>query len=77
MKLIEKKWNEFERLMGLDKAHPTQRREMKKAFYAGAGSALLDIMLQSPDDETEAINFFKALHQELHQFAHAVAEGRE
>jgi hypothetical protein len=71
-------WASFEQAVLTD-APPIQRRQMRRAFYAGARELLNTIlaMLDPGLNETEAdLSRMDALNDELERFAVDLAEGR-
>jgi hypothetical protein len=77
--LMAEQWNEFSRKVFNDSHGAAQRREMRRAFYAGAESILFRVIQEfAPESEpTDAdLQMMTDLHQELQDFAKAVIQGR-
>jgi hypothetical protein len=73
---IAARWQSFNREADI---HPTQRQEMRRAFYAGAQSLFNIVMFElDPSDEITAADEAKiaAIHEELQQFGRDIEEGR-
>ena len=77
--LMAEQWDSFSRAI-FDERHGTeQRREMRRAFYAGAESILFRVIQSfAPESEpTEAdLQIMEDLDRELKEFAKAVKDGR-
>lgn len=77
---IKEAWESLESMI-LQNAGPVQKKEMRRAFYAGA-QAFLGILLNHLDDNnsdevTEMdMSLMDSLHDELKQFAQDLQEGR-
>jgi hypothetical protein len=78
--LIHEQWdNSFARAVIPRGASVTQRREMRRAFYAGAQGLLKAIHVSlSPDPEVEPadLQVMESIQQELRMFADLVEAGR-
>ena len=77
--LMSEQWNEFAQKCLPNGVGPTQRREMRRAFYAGAQSILFRVIAGfAPESEpTEAdLNMMSELARELSDFAEAVKAGK-
>lgn len=78
MNPLEEQWNGFARAVIPADAPKVQRREMKRAFYAGA-EAMMRIQYAIGSEsvtEAEAIKTLEACQKEAHEFAHQVAIGK-
>lgn len=64
MKLIEKAWEGFERMVVPKEAGQVQRESMKMSFYAGC-TVLYGVMVNMPDDEAKAMKLLSSLGEEL------------
>lgn len=79
-KRMSELWKEFEIKVLPPTAGPVQRREMKRAFYAGAQSLLTAIlaMLDPGDEPTlDDLARMEALNSEILAFFRAVERGEE
>jgi hypothetical protein len=77
--LIAKDWNEYVRQVLPRAASPTQVKETRRAFYAGAQSLLCSIQhgLSAGDGvEDGDVAMLEAVERELSDFAEAVAKRR-
>lgn len=77
--LLAEQWDSFARAVLPLKCPPTQRQEMRRAFYAGAESILFRVIQSfSPESEpTDAdLKIMEDLDQELKDFAKDVKAGR-
>lgn len=77
--LMAEEWDKFARTVMNPHAHPTQKQEMRRAFYAGAQSILFRVIQGfAPEaDPTDAdVQIMEDLHQELQDFAKLVQSGR-
>jgi hypothetical protein len=77
--LMAEQWNEFARLVLPGDVSAVQRREMRRAFYAGGQAIIFRIVTAlAPDAEpTEAdLQLMDDLHQELNAFTRDVIAGR-
>ena len=77
--LMAEEWDKFARTVVNPNAHPTQKQEMRRAFYAGAQSILFRVIQSfAPESEpTDAdVQIMENLHQELQDFAKLVQSGR-
>jgi len=70
MNIIEIEWVAFERVVIPDNASTTQRREMKKAFYAGVACFFSRLMSLESEKETQKI--LESLDSELRSFANDI-----
>lgn len=79
MKTIAQRWDEFAGVVMPPNCHPTQTREMKRAFYAGFQAALvagLEMADESKDNDDIGATMIQNLHDECQRFAAEVAAGR-
>lgn len=77
--LIAEKWNECARMILPADCSPLQRREMRRAFYAGVGGLLKAIMADlsdEPDVTPNDMNLMLSIDRELREFAELVKGGR-
>ena len=77
--LIAEKWNECARMILPADCSPLQRREMRRAFYAGAEGLLKAIMADladEPDVTPNDMNLMLSIDRELREFAQLVKDGR-
>lgn len=77
--LMAEQWDSFAREVLPKDAPPTQRQEMRRAFYAGAQGILHGIMavLAASDTPTpEDLEAMANLEQELSDFVDLVKQGR-
>ncbi len=77
--LMAEQWNEFSRTVLPKDAGAVQRKEMRRAFYAGAQCILFRLIASfAPESEpTDAdLKIMQDLDQELQDFAKAVKAGR-
>ena len=77
--LIAEKWNECARMILPADCSPLQRREMRRAFYAGAEGLLKAIMADlsdEPDVTPNDMNLMLGIDRELKWFAQLVEDGR-
>jgi hypothetical protein len=77
--LMAEQWNLFSRAIGLADKSATQRREMRRAFYAGAQCILFRVIASfapeaEPTDEDLAV--MQGIEDELSEFAELVKNGR-
>jgi len=76
---LEQQWRSFEIMTGVAATSPIQRKEMRRAFYAGA-SSIMDAIVTSLDPGTEPtdadMEYMDSLTKELSQFASDIAAGR-
>ena len=72
-------WDQFARVVLPADVSPTQRQEMRRAFYAG-GQAIMFRVIESlaPDDEPteEDLQVMTDLHDELQDFGKLIQQGR-
>jgi hypothetical protein len=76
---IRKAWESFERDVVPADAGFTQRREMKRSFYAGAHAMLHMVVHVGDDDVTEdnGVEVIKRLMNESDAFAFLVRKGQQ
>ena len=77
--LVAEQWGEFARQVIPANAHPLQRKEMRRAFYAGAQAVMFRVIAAlAPEGEPtdEDLLVMSDLERELSEFAEAVIEGR-
>jgi hypothetical protein len=77
--LMAESWDDFARSVFHDNIPEIQRREMRRAFYAGAHAILfkvIDSLAPESEPTAEDLDIMSNLHNELLEFATAVAEGR-
>ena len=77
--LIAEKWNECARMILPADCSPLQRREMRRAFYAGVGGLLKAIMADlsdEPDVTPNDMNLMLGINRELKWSAQLVKDGR-
>lgn len=75
MNTIAKEWAAFERMVLPPNAPPIQRKEMRRAFYAGA-QALLKLQYQMDNvSEDAAMGLMSGWRDELVLFAKQVQRG--
>lgn len=77
-KLMAEQWEEFGRKVLPPDVSLIQKREMKRAFYAGAQTILFRVIAAfAPESEpTDAdVAIMESVHQELQEFAKAVVRG--
>lgn len=78
VKTLAGAWESFERSV-LATAGPVQRREMRRAFYAGAAGVIGLIMnqLEAGDDATPGdLAMMDSVLDEINAFGRAVTEGK-
>ena len=72
-------WSQFVRKVGLTNMHAIQRKEMRRAFYAGAAS-LLDAMMTGLDEDREPtaddLAYLDRISDELEKFGLDIAAGK-
>lgn len=77
--LMAEQWDEFSGKVLPKPCSEIQKREMRRAFYAGAQSILFRV-IQSFAPETEPteedLQIMEDLHDELQNFAKAIGEGK-
>lgn len=73
---IGREWEAFAASVLPPDAHATQRVEMRRAFFAGAATALslLANLADSPEDA--AVGGLEDLHEECREFARRIARGQ-
>lgn len=77
MKTVSERWREFETILPRGSS-ALQRREMRRAFYAGFYSALMagiEMADQTGDDDEAGVQQIEALHVECRRFAADVRSG--
>lgn len=77
--LMAEQWDQFARTVLPKDASAEQRREMRRAFYAGAQGILFKVIsaLAPESDPTDAdLHLMTDLERELSDFADAVKAGR-
>ncbi len=77
--LMAEEWDKYARLVLPSDAPLVQKMETRRAFYAGAQSILFRVIQSfAPESEpTDAdMQIMEDLHQELHDFAQSVKDGR-
>jgi hypothetical protein len=78
MKTIADRWAVFDRVV-LSKAGVVQRKEMRRAFYAGFHEsllAMLDMANESGENDDVGETMIARLHKECEQFAADIAAGK-
>jgi biotin synthase-like enzyme len=79
-RMVAEKWDEFARAAFRGRhIQSMQRREMRRAFYAGADSVLFGVVVAlTPDREPtdQDVQLLEDLHDELREFAQLMKEGR-
>lgn len=79
MRTIAQQWTEFEGRVLPAGAPDIQRREMKRAFYAGFFGALMagmEMADESKASDDVGVTMIQRLHDECHRFAAEVQAGR-
>ena len=79
MRSVAQQWAQFEALVLPASAGPTQRQEMRRAFYAGFQGALMagiEMADESGESDDIGVTLIQRLHDECQQFAREVAAGR-
>lgn len=77
--LMAEQWDQFARAVLPRDASITQKREMRRAFYAGGQAIIFKIVTAlAPDAEPteDDLKLMDDLHQELNAFAADVKAGR-
>ena len=77
--LMAEQWDQFCREVMPEAAPLAQRREMRRAFYAGAESILFRVIAAfAPESEPTAddLQIMSDLHKELGDFSELVKAGR-
>ncbi len=80
MNYIENEWRKFVALVMPPNAPEIQRKEMKRAFYAGSEAFLrvtLDVLEPGPEPTENDMRRMELISEELKQFATDVKEGRQ
>lgn len=75
---IAEQWDELAAAALPPGAHPTQVRESKRMFYAGAGAVLnmqLNVIAQPSVSETAGVAILQGLHEEVALFMGEVMKG--
>lgn len=78
MNTIEQEWQELASRIFSPTTPPIQRKEMRRAFYAGA-VAIFNMISTAVDDDTDDDSFIAGMQQweeEFRQFAEAVQAGK-
>lgn len=79
MMTLDECWKKYELMAIPDDAGSVQRREMRRAFYAGAYS-LISLMLDATDtagdDEDRGAEMIAAYEKECRDFAEAARTGK-
>lgn len=76
---MAEQWSEFSIVLKLKDFPEDQRREMRRAFYAGAQAILFKIIqVLAPEAEPteDDLQMMSDLHQELQDFAKLISQGR-
>jgi hypothetical protein len=76
---VEASWNQFAQLVFRPGTPEIQIREMRRAFYAGFHTALLNILhgVSDGDDVAETdVAYLDGLHKECERFADEIKRGR-
>jgi hypothetical protein len=80
LRLLTEQYESFKDAVGLRHASATQRREMKRAFFAGAWayySLVMNLLDPStPDDTPQDLTLMAALDQEMRDFKDDVVSGK-
>lgn len=79
MRTVAQWWEMFDAMVVPKDAHPIQRSEMKRAFYAGFTSALragIHMADESGDDDDAGAAMMENLHVECQRFAAEVLNGQ-
>lgn len=73
-KRIESLWNDFSRKVIPPTAPPIQRKEMRRAFYAGVWGLLQEMKQLGDDDVSEdaGVEALEAIEAECKEFANRV-----
>lgn len=77
--LMAEQWDQFARSVMPKDAPESQRREMRRAFYAGAQSILFRVIESfAPEAEPTAddLQIMEDLHNELQEFGKLIQQGR-
>jgi len=80
MKKIADLWQSYAAHVLPPNASDTQRRETRRAFYAGALSifnVIVDSLTDGPEPQEEDVRTIEALSEELSAFAQVVREGKD
>lgn len=78
-RLMAEQWSEFETKILPKNCGPVQRREMRRAFYAGAHAILFRVIeLLAPETEptAEDLQIMTDLNAELKEYAEDLKAGR-
>lgn len=78
MNTIEQEWQELASMIFSPTTPSIQRKEMRRAFYAGA-AAIFNMISTAVDDDTDDDSFIAGIQQweeEFRQFAEAVQAGK-
>lgn len=79
MKTVAELWQSYVDDVLPKNAGAVQRRETRRAFYAGAGAilgAVVSGLSEDPEPTNEDVRALDTLHEELHAFARDVAAGK-
>lgn len=71
---IAQQWDSYVAFVLPTSASDTQRKETKRAFYAGA-EAFRRVMLEAPDEDAAALQYCDDLQAEFDAFVAAVQGG--
>jgi len=77
--LMAEQWDQFARSVLPKDCSPTQRQEMRRAFYAGAQGILFRVIAAfAPETEptAEDLQIMEDLDQELRNFGEMIKKGR-
>lgn len=77
--LMAEQWDQFARSVLPANCGPVQKKEMRRAFYAGAQSILFRVLESfAPEGEPteEDLQIMQGVHEELQEFAKLVSQGR-
>ncbi len=77
--LMAEQWDQFARSVLNASTSQDQRREMRRAFYAGAQSILFRVIESfAPESEPTAddLQIMEDLHNELQEFGKLIQQGR-
>ena len=78
-RLMAEQWDQFARAVLPKRCPDIQRKEMRRAFYAGAQAIMFGVIANlAPDHEPtqEDLDMMTELQNELNEFAQLVKEGR-
>jgi hypothetical protein len=80
MKKLSELWQSYAANMLPPSASDTQRRETRRAFYAGALSifnVIVENLTEDPEPQEEDVRMLETLEEELSAFAQAVRDGKD